>query len=260
MILGWQGFSFEHPDDWALSRVNGNRSRGFLALSSSGSVSAQIRWEPKGDPASAVKRYLKSLEKKKSSNRFNTDYISETEVFWKRTGETHGRGIATVLDDGRMIFAEVASESGAQLLHLARSLRASLQTTDLWSVFGLAVHVPPGYDLFRSDFLTARVRLEFRNRGSRLVAMRFGLAAQLLADSSLTKLAKEHFQAPSGEMIDENRFVYDQPPTILRPGVRTILLHEPDQNHILVLQGTSRRLELLPEWEWFASIRNSKPS
>jgi len=253
VILGWQGFAFEHPDDWSLSRVNGNRSRGFLMLTSSGAVTAQIRWEPKGSPRVAVNRYLDSLVAKKLATRINIDDYSDSEIEWKRTGDTHGRGFATILDDGRLALYEVSGRAGDQLLPKMRQAKDSLAVTCLWSVIGLAVHIPERFVLSDSRFLSGRCRLDFRYRGHHLVATRLGLAAQLMAEEAIERIAGR-----SVTEVGPNRYEAEMKSVLGRN--RLLLLHEPDLNQFVILHGSGRRLELLPEWEWFDAIKKSSPS
>lgn len=257
MTLGWQGFSFEHPDDWALSRVTGTRSRGFLVLSSSGAISCQVRWEPSGDPSAAALRYLKSLSTRKNKVEYSLSDSGE----WKRTGATHGRGFATALEDGRLMLIEVMGRAKDQLLPPLRAASSSLCVSRLWSVFGLSVFVPEEYELNKAEFLSARTRLTFRARGGALTAERFGLAAQLLGDADLESWLRSAFLGFAGETHQrEDGLGLGRTRQLMKPAERVYARCEPELNQMTVLHGRGRRLELLPEWEWFGPIQNSKQS
>lgn len=252
MILGWQGFSFEHPDDWALSRVTGTRSRGFLALASSGALACHVRWEPTGDPLKAAERYLGSLSTKKAKVSFDLE-PGEEGIRWKRTGAHHGRGFATQLPDGRLLLLEITGRAGDKLLPPLRTALSTLTSQNLWSVFGLAVNLPEAYLLQKAEFLTARTRLTFRAKGATLVAERYGLATQMFGETAPEQWLQDTFPSlPSTETPLE----LHRPGGGLRPAEAALAHHEPDLNQITVIHARSRRLELLPEWQWFDRIQS----
>lgn len=245
MILGWQGFSFEHPDEWALSRVSGNREKGFLALSSSGAIRCQCRWEKSGSPEKAVERYLASL-KKQGPSQVQT---SSGFLTWKRPG---ARGIAANLSDERLVLIEVMGDSQLPTL---RRIADSLRSGDLWSAFGLAVLIPAPLDLVKAEFLSAHTTLTFKGKGSQVVAERFGLAEQLLGDRTLAEWTELNFPGAQISSDSSDSSGGKRKPSLIPQDVA--LIHpEPDLNQISVLKGRGRRLEYLPQWDWFARIKN----
>lgn len=244
MTLGWQGFQFEHPDDWALSRVTGSRPRGFLILSSAGNTSLQARWEPSGDPSIAARRYLDSLKE----GHIDLS-LGDEDVVWKRPGKS--RGFARRLPSGRLFLGEVVGSD--KLLPALRELRSTLDEGDLWSAYGLAVRVPPQYELEKSEFLSGHTKLTFSTRGGELTAERLGLAAQRLKEATLEEFAHGY---PAFQ-LDPNRPA-TQSGSILTGHSRSLIHHEPELNQISVLSGRSRRLELLPEWAWFDRIASKR--
>lgn len=246
MILGWQGFQFEHPEDWALSRVTGSRPRGFLILSSGGNTSLQARWEPSGDPSIAARRYLDSLKE----GHIDLS-LGDEDVVWKRPGKS--RGFARRLPSGRLFLGEVVGTD--KLLPALRELRATLDEGDLWSAYGLAVHVPPSFELDKSEFLAGHTKLTFSARGGELTAERLGLAAQRLKDTTVEEFAQD-YPAPQLDPAGPLR----QSGSILTGHARSLIHYEPEQNQISILSGKSRRLELLPEWAWFDRIASKQPS
>ena len=98
MTFGWQGFQFDHPDDWAPALISGNRHEGYARIASPETLSAQIRWQAQKAGANLeaiLTAYLDRLAKdaKKLKTAFKSSFEKVENGFeYKWSGQGNGKG------------------------------------------------------------------------------------------------------------------------------------------------------------------------
>jgi hypothetical protein len=260
VTFGWEGFSLEHPDEWAPVVLSGNRDQGYARIASPGRLMLQVRWRRLKGQAGAdgfLKEYLARLDRdaRKSGTVFSsTTNTVDGRLEYRYSGQAHGRGVAFVAADGRTFVLEaVSSKSDATLPILrtaVRSFRAG-DDSDRWSAFGLDLALPPGLMVERRNFLAGKTTLDWRGRGVRVHAERWGLANQLLAQHELASWATTLLRAKRGVVRDEGHGIrICIPSPAWTPQNEALVCHQASRNQIVVVVSASRDPRWRPEWGW----------
>lgn len=261
MTFGWEGFSFEHPEDWAPVVLSGDRSQGYARIVSSGRILMQARWKRLKQPADAnrfLDAYLGRLER--DSKRARVPFTSERQEEGDRTtyryaGQNYGRGaLFQVEGDDRAFVLEISSSRNDSLQSFVRDALRTFRidpANDRWSVFGLDLTLPLGLKVDKREFLAGKTRLEWTaGRRARISATRYGFADQLLSKHKLGEWAEAVVGAPVTSAAEED------------DGVRLTLkgrgggfdealaTHQPKRNQLVVLRATARDERWRPTWDW----------
>jgi len=261
LTFGWQGFVFDHPDDWAPASLTGTYNEGYARLSSSGRVAVQIRWhESRGnlDLANLVERYHAKLRKDaaRSGEPFTVQTRSSSgpqiEYRWSGTGQ--GRGVAFFSKPcSRLFIIEVIGGGADHLLPFLRSVKASFRSADgdlrLWSVLGLSVSIPSQFVLSKHQFEAGKTQLHLSAPSVSLECTRWGFAGQLLAKYPLADWSRAALNMTSATLSDEREGLRLAANSVLTKTEALVLL-QGDQNQIVTVKSTYRKPAGRPQWEW----------
>lgn len=263
MTFGWHGFSLEHPEDWAPVALSGHRKEGYVRLGSSARLSAQVRWKslgPKPDLTLFLNDYFRRLERdaKRAKVDFNPERdVTPEEVAYAYHGATHGRGLIRQGPCGRVFVVEVASTQNDSLKSPLRTIASTFRSgdpTDLWSVLGLRLTLPPDLEVERREFLSGRTRLWLRNRVVQIAAERWAFADELLKVHPLEDWARAVLGAEKGELIEEaDGLRIRWKPGALRPRAEALVQHQPSLNQLVVVTANTNKKEWRPEWDWLTA-------
>ena len=255
-ILGWQGFSFEHPDDWALAAVTGRRSEGYLRLASPGRIGCHVRWKharSAGNLHTKLDGYFATLQKdaKKGRESFQSDTTDEDGgLAYRWLGAGQGRGRLFYCSGSRRVyFLEVVGGRKDSLLPHLREIAASFSVDrELWSVFGLGFVLPKPANLESKSFLSGRTRLSFRARGARIEAERWAFGDQLVEKHGLEGWAKAAIPGRRLKFEEQQGgLAYLKRGLIPTTG---LVRHDAERNQLVVLQVRTRKPEWRPAWDW----------
>jgi len=260
VTFAWQGFRFDHPDDWAPTGVSGSFPEGYARLSSSGRIAVQLRWKKSGaapDLQKLIARYESKLrrEARRLGDAFSLQSSprdSETEYHWSGAGQ--GRGTAFYSELSKRVFIlEVMGSRSDQLLPTLRSIVASfrdpVEALSLWSVLGLVVRIPADASLSKHVFQAGKTKLAFTGRGYSLECIRWGFAEQILGRYSLDDWSRAAVGMPGAEALTEG------------PGIRlsnhnflarqeTLVALQMEGNQIVTVKSIYRGASGKPTWEW----------
>lgn len=260
MTFGWEGFSFNHPDDWAPVVMSGHRREGYARIASPGRLILQCRWRKLRNAVDAerfLNSYLGRLER--DSRHAGKTFTSEREleggrVYYRYSGATTGRGAFFQCDeDGRAFVLELVSSRSDSMTRLLRDVLNSFrlaEETERWSAFGLDLALPKGLEVERREFLAGKTRLAWRGKGVSLDAERWGFADQLLARHGLEAWARAVLDAERGTVAEEGSGLRFHVPGRLGAHAEAIVGHQPDRNQIVFVRSTSRQPFWRPQWDW----------
>jgi hypothetical protein len=253
LIFGWQGFQFEHPDDWAPVNVSGSFDEGYVRLASPARAAIQVRWQrAKGDAGitAAISAYEARLRKDAAKGREAFSFqLNGREYRWSGAGQ--GRGLAMYCDDpSRTFLLEVIGGRGDQLLPLYSKLKRSFSgCTEVWSVLGLRVSLPAEFRLDKHEFQAGKTQLRLKKSGATLDCARWGFAEQLLAKHSLGEWAKAALAMPKAIVEEEGAGVRLCGGDFVSKKEALVRV-QPDQNQIVTVKATYRRQSEGPRWDW----------
>lgn len=263
-VLAWQGFRFEHPEDWAVTAVSGDRRSGYLRLSSSGAVGCQVRWQAsRGAPdlGRRLEAYFDLL--RKDAKRAKVDFRREVEpgggkIVYRWIGAGQGRGAIQYCEDSRrVVFLEVVGRRKDSLLpDLRRSIDsfgpASSEGLEEWSVFGLRIRVPNGMRVERRRFLSGRTELYLARLGLRIEAQRWALAEQLVARHGLEAWSRAVLRLPKTPCTSSELGLCFEGGSKLRAlgSLRALVSHDEKRNQITLLRARWHTARLEPKWDW----------
>jgi hypothetical protein len=261
VTFGWEGFSFDHPEDWAPVALSGNRDQGYARVASPGRVILQIRWRRMRRPADAtafLDAYLGRLSRdaKKAKVAFHADRETEDgRTSYRYSGLAYGRGVLFQPPvDGRAFVLEAASTKNDSLQSLLREALGSFRvesSNDRWSAFGLDLVLPKGLAIERKEFLAGKTRLFMKAKGVKLSAERWGFADQLLARHGLEPWARAILDAERATVSEEDEGLrIDVRGGIGRPGSQSIVRPQLERNQIVVVRSTARDPRWRPQWDW----------
>jgi hypothetical protein len=202
--FGWQGIRVETPRDWSLSRVQGDRDKGYLRLDDEYAVRAELRWErPRkgGEPFDRiVERFVAQMRKLAGrkmrlevTRHLKLDGPAEHE--WEAlrcSGDakalwllarcpTCGRvtGLSLLPRPGRGVERELADR-------VFRSLQDhSGDGLDLWDVYDVRFRLPQELRLRKTSLRTGSIELSFSDGRREYYVRRLSLAQLVLRDTAL---------------------------------------------------------------------------
>ena len=260
-VFAWQGFSIEHPADFAPATITGARAEGYVRLASAGKLSIQIRWKRSKKPNDllpSLKEYLAKLERdaKRAKVPFRSEFDREDgRIVYRYTGVGQGRGNLFFSEDcSRVFFLEVIGGRKDALLPAYRHATAGFQsngsrTSERWSVLGLSFRVPGCMTVDKKLFLAGRTELTLRGRHARVLGSRWAFGNLLIEKHGFEDWARAALNLHGARVEKHERGLSFCTPGILR-GTYT-LVAEPDSNHqIVALQASCRRPEWRPTWDW----------
>ena len=190
MKFGWQGFSFDHQDEWEPVSLSGKFEQGYIRLTNAHGGAIQVRWEPSKsvpDLSKIAQSYLAQLRKdaKKQKSAFDGRITQDGDTVGYQVQSTlSSRGsLVYCPETQRSFIVEVCSSKKGNhertLVPLVRSFRSSVGPR-LWSFLGLAVLLPAEFELVRPTLIAGRVGIELKSFRGRMVAERWGFAEELL--------------------------------------------------------------------------------
>jgi hypothetical protein len=268
-VLAWQGFRFEHPDDWAVSSVTGDRRSGYLRLNSSGTVSCQIRWQAsKKEPD--LRRRLESYFDllRRDAKRGKVDFRSDVEadsntLVYRWLGVGQGRGAILYCPNSRRVFfVEVSGRRKDSLLPELRRTLGAFQShqgarLEEWSMFGLRLRAPASMRLERRRFLSGRTDLMLARPGLRIEAQRWALAEQLIARHGLENWARAALRLPGAVCTPSSEglsFEVRRRIRLLAGDLRAFVSHDDAKNQITLLKVRWHTSRWEPTWEWLTEF------
>lgn len=264
-VFGWQGFRFEHPVDWAPVVLIGNAKAGRVRLDAKDSLSIQVRWRatphaPDGE--SALRNYLKNLHRDAARSRtpFSCD-VQPKDMTWRYSWSSRLHAVGVYWFDPeqeRTYLLETVGTSKTPPKKALETVWERFETCPddawLWSLYGLALNLPTGYRLAQPTLRAGRTTLEFRARGARLTAERWGFGRQLVEKHGLAQWAASLHGLPQGSgTADGQRFHWKGERRIGWLASRTVLVrYDEDRNHLTSVVCDYRNKDLEPKWDWFA--------
>jgi len=211
--LGWQGISFDVPEDWCPGSLEGDAANGYLRVEDETHVRLELRWESGRRAVAAasglVDGYLKQTRKKlpRGASEPSVDRglamkelaALDHEAYTWRGGGFNAHGLLLVAPDSRrVVHLRVFFDKGGDHKALARRIFGSVKLTPgdggaEWAVFGLRFEVPAGWRLEESALRTGSLRFLFKAGNDELEVVRQSLAAITLQRTSLEQWLKGQF-------------------------------------------------------------------
>ena len=262
-VFAWQGFSFEHPTDFAPAAITGSRAEGYVRLASAGKLNFQVRWKQSKKPHDllpALKEYLAKLgrDAKKAKAQYRSEFErSDDGITYRYTGVGQGRGkLFHSAACRRVFFLEVVGGRKDPLLPAYRQLVGGFRSDgdadgERWSVLGLSFRVPGQMTIEKKLFQSGRTELTLRGRHARVVASRWGLGNQLVQKHGLEQWARAACNLRDAELEEEPRGLRFVARGLWR-ATHTLVSRDEQENQIVALQVSCRRPEWRPAWEWLA--------
>jgi len=260
VTFGWEGFSFEHPEDWAPVAISGTRDQGYARIASPGRLILQLRWRGLKRPADAdafLNAYLGKLSK--DSRRQEQKFHSERhelggQTHYQYAGSAYGRGaLFQPSDDSRAFVLEVSSSKSDSvegvLKDALRSFRGATDR-DRWSAFGLDVSLPRGLTVTKREFLAGKTRIDWSARSARVVAERWAFADQLLARHDIKDWATAVVGTKVTGLTEEPeglRLTLGGWGKSLR---EAIVGYQGERNQLVVVHVDAKHSKWRPEWAW----------
>jgi hypothetical protein len=259
--FAWQGFSLQHPEDWAPVSLSGSRGEGYARLSSSGRIGLQVRWKKANPPKhleSRLEPYFARLSR--DAKRRHCPFHQESEckrgqVLYQYRGLVHGRGALLYSEPcQRVFFLEVTSESRngslkTALREILDSFRSDAGEHEDWSLFGLHVRLPQGLNLSRKSLLAGKTMLELSGAGARVHTARWGFAQQLIDRHGLEPWATSALNLKKATLTNGSDGIeFNQTGRFFS----RYALVKPclEQNQITVIDVRTRKDRWRPSWDW----------
>ncbi|HWD41624.1 MAG TPA: hypothetical protein VG944_22465 [Fimbriimonas sp.] len=261
MVFAWQGFCFEHPDDWLPVNLTGNRQEGYARISSPADALLQLRWKSsKGKPsADAVGAYLDRLAKEAQRGKKPFERRVEPEessVSYSYHSENWGAGkLFRATEEGRVYFVEIVGPSRSKLADVfKRALRTfaePIEQQERWSLLGLDVLLPSGMKLESHELKAGKTALSFSGPRLKVQAQRWGFAEQLLQKHDFADWARAVSGLKSSKATVTDEGVELTGNRHLLGTVTVLAKHQTMQNQITVLRVEGRGEAEKPQWSWF---------
>ena len=260
MTFAWEGFSLEHPEDWAPVALTGKREEGYVRIASGSKLSLQVRWKDAPgtvDLDARLESYFEKLrqgftkEKQPFSSRVT---LGDLRREYKYSGGVQGRGVLLhVPEDGRVFFLELTTTARSDRpLQAFREIDSSFHAgEERWAVLGLDVRLPRPLKVERKTFLSGKTVLNLVGKGVRVEAQRWGFGNELVEKHGLAEWAKAAATMPKAEVVESEGAValYQRGTWVCAP-TYAIVKHQEDRNQLAVLKVWSRRSEWRPMWDW----------
>ena len=211
--LGWQGISFDVPEDWCPASLQGDAANGYLRVEDETHIRLELRWETARRAVAAATRlvdeYLKQTRKKLprglpepsvDRGRAVKELAAlDHEAFTWRGGGFNAHSLLLVAPDSRrVVHLRVFFEEGGEHKALARQIFGSVHLAPAdgaveWAVFGLRFDAPAGWRLERSALRTGSLQFLFKDGNDELEVVRQSLAAITLQKVSLEQWVRKQF-------------------------------------------------------------------
>jgi hypothetical protein len=263
VTFGWQGFAFDHPDDWAPVALTGRREEGYARVSSPTKASFQARWHRVRSPGNLqqrLKQYFQRLEQdaRRAKQTFSQEFEEKDgRLLYHWTGAGQGRGaLFHCPESSRVFILEAVGDRRGSLLSPFRSLIDSFRSFDEadpeeWSLFGLSLRLPPGLSLERKTLRAGRTELVFKARGARIWADRWGFGEQLIQKHGLEPWARAALNARDAvATLESDRVELLSRSSLIKPAQRALALYQPARNQIVTVRVASRSAQWRPDWDW----------
>ena len=206
--FAWQGFEFEHPDDWECVRFSKNRARGECAFTSRNGPRMSLLWSAVAGNAD-LRRFVSeaSLQLKKSDAKGRVtaenrngpglwtgfewdgaDRLAVALTHLPNARDARGLVLQTQFYVDRHLDADVQRRvlQSFRLQNAQPALPA--QQTWRWNAFGCRVRLPREFELAACEVFPGRAALTFKTpgrRGRRVKVERLALPEQQLKGKSV---------------------------------------------------------------------------
>lgn len=207
--FGWQGITFDAPEEWNLGKVTGDAGTGYLRLDDLEVVRVEVEWRPlKGGLPSGtsgvshiVDKYVDRLgaKAKKAEHALHVD----RNVHFLEDGALPDKDIETFTWDAdyrainlawrcktcnRIGLVRVFSKLNEDVSEAARRLMRSLRDhaeegKRVWAVYGLICTIPEDFRLEEQFLRSGHIRLSFKRGKEELHVERIGPASLVLKDA-----------------------------------------------------------------------------
>ncbi len=207
--FGWQGITFDVPEEWNLGKVTGDAETGYLRLDDQEVVRVEVEWRPlkgrlpsgasgvshivdkyvdrlvgkakKAGHALRVERNVRVLEdgafpdKDTESFTWDADYRA-INLAW-RCKTCNRIGLVRV-------FSKLNEDVSGAARRLMRSLGDHAEAgKKLWAVYGLICNIPEDFRLEEQFLRSGHIRLSFKRGKEELHVERIGPASLILKDA-----------------------------------------------------------------------------
>ncbi|MDR3691301.1 MAG: hypothetical protein P4L46_18115 [Fimbriimonas sp.] len=264
MTFGWQGFTLDHPDDWAPVTLTGSRSEGYVRVASPTRFSLQIRWQSSKsapDLNSVLQTYFDRLRRDaKSAKRPFTGDSDEKAGFvqYRYTSGQFGRGVLLYSPScSRTFFLEAISTKNDSLLSISKKLLDSFKSTGVvewerWALFGLDINLPYGLEVEKKVLQSGHTKVTFANKSARIEADRWGFAEQLIAKHGLEPWARSVMRFEDAEAeVTSDSVLFRSSGSLIRKPTIALARVQLDRNQITTLAVYSRSVKWKPDRDWF---------
>lgn len=263
-LFGWQGFSLTCNDDFFPEVLSGDRSRGYVKLSSAGKVDLHIRWDHCKQPPDLGKRlgrYISILRSDSKRRRLELKFGSSESSLgldYEWSADRHGRGTALYRRDcSRLFLIEWSSSRKAPSQSYVREGLANFKSTaplepETWSIAGLGVRLPRAVRLKTHRLMTGKTQVQWIADRAVVSAGRSAFGRELMGKMELAEWARAI--APRGEIEAEGvgvRIRSSRRTGLLRMESTTLAKFDAESNQLLYLSAMYRRAEWEPQWDWF---------
>ena len=259
--FGWQGFEFDHGDEFGPAVLGGNTQKGYVRLQDGDSKIIQVRWllataEPSEHSLDAYFKRLRHDFRKQTGFRIESRVVDGSLRYFY-DAKLKASGVARYFPEHERVYlveSLAKHRTGADKeLNRAESSFAVNLDRQRWAVLGLNVRLPGPLRVQKSKLLSGRVSLELATRGVRITVERWALAKQLLA---------QHDYPSWVEAVAKVKGTVSEPTTGLlridavRPfGLRQTVISsvDPVHNQIVFIRAQYRNTRWEPQWDWFDS-------
>jgi hypothetical protein len=202
----WYGVSLDIPEEWNPGKILGDPKSGNVRLDDAEMIRIELEWKHASGDCNVepiVDRYIEGLAKtaQKEKHALNVERGSDTLDLkglpfenityfrWRSSLDVHTLACYSDLSD-RHLFVRVMSKPDEDATELLQRLFCSLKDTATdaeqpWSLFGLQVTSPAGYQMDEYDLKSGHIRLQFSSGKSILQADRLSLASTLLRNTPI---------------------------------------------------------------------------
>lgn len=209
---GWQGLTFELPEDWNIGAIGGEKLQGYLRFDDSDMARMEVKWADAGktfiDIPGLVDKYLKDLQKGKK--KFRPEVSRDIKLVSKRKlkgkkglqtfawkSETQGFGAAWYCPDcHRTVIIQVMGKHEEPVQELAERVILSLEDHTegdwaFWSAYGFGFEAPGDFALSAQKLMAGLIEVSLDREGERLTCARWGMANIVLKRTTLEEWGKK---------------------------------------------------------------------
>jgi hypothetical protein len=178
-VFAWQGFEFQHPDDWECVRFSKNRRRGECAFADRRGQRLSVIWSACG--AGFLPAKLQAFAAEAAQQLSRTDkagrIVNETWIGpgpWKGIqwlGAEHLTvAFANFPEPSYVLqvqFHDGRKTDGAEQRRMLESFRFQSVSPWRWSAFGCRLRLPSEFELTGCEVLVGRTTMTFTSPGRR---------------------------------------------------------------------------------------------